>query len=106
MPERVESGSRTADVPQGSNTAEPWAPFPAGSFNNLWIEGSGGVKPYRWTRTAGAFPPGMSLIQDNANGYLVRVGGSPTTTGRFTFTLQLRDAQGATVARTFTVTVT
>jgi hypothetical protein len=86
-------------------TPQQWAPLTVGTFMNLWIDGSGGVRPYRWARTAGAFPPGMSLIQDNPNGPLVRIGGTPTTAGTFTFTLRLTDAQGSTVARTFTVTV-
>jgi putative Ig domain-containing protein len=86
-------------------TPEQWAPLTVGSFGNLWIDGSGGTRPYAWARTAGQFPPGMSLIQDNPDGPLVRVGGTPTTTGTFTFTLRLTDAQGATVSRTFSVTV-
>jgi Putative Ig domain len=86
-------------------TPQQWAPLTVGSFGNLWIDGSGGVRPYRWARTAGALPTGMSLIQDNPNGPLVRVGGTPTTRGTFGFTLRLTDAQGATVSRTFSVTV-
>jgi hypothetical protein len=86
-------------------TPEQWAPLTVGSFGNLWIDGSGGVRPYRWARTAGAFPPGMTLIQDNPDGPLVRVGGTPTAAGTFSWTLRLTDAQGATVSRDFTVTV-
>ena len=48
----------------------------------------------------------MSLIQDNPSGPSVRAGGTPTTAGTFGFTLRLRDATGATVSRTFSVTVT
>jgi hypothetical protein len=86
-------------------TPEQWAPLTVGSFGNLWIDGSGGTRPYRWAITAGQVPPGMSLIQDNPDGPLVRVGGTPTTAGTFTFALRLTDATGATVSRTFTVTV-
>jgi hypothetical protein len=86
-------------------TPEQWAPLRVGEFMNLWIDGSGGVRPYRWARTAGAFPPGMALIQDNPNGPLVRIGGTPTAAGTFTWTLRLTDAQGATVSRTMSVTV-
>jgi hypothetical protein len=87
-------------------TPEQWAPATVGSFSNLGIDGSGGVRPYRWARTAGAFPPGMQLIQDNPNGPLVRIGGTPTAAGTFTWTLRLTDAQGATVSQTMSVTVT
>jgi hypothetical protein len=86
-------------------TPEQWAPVTVGSFSNLWIDGSGGTRPYTWARTAGQLPPGMSLIQDNPSGPLVRIGGTPTTAGTFGFTLRLTDAQGATVSRSFTVTV-
>lgn len=86
-------------------TPQEWAPLTVGSFGNLWIDGSGGVRPYTWARTAGQLPPGMSLIQDNPDGPLVRVGGTPTTAGTFSWTLRLTDAKGSTVSRSFTVTV-
>jgi hypothetical protein len=86
-------------------TPEQWAPLTVGNFGNLWIDGSGGVQPYRWAVTAGQLPPGMTLIQDNPSGPLVRVGGTPTTAGTFSWTLRLTDAQAATVTRTLSVTV-
>ena len=86
------------------NPQVPWAPI-VGAFANLWIDGSGGVMPYTWSRTAGQFPPGMSLVQDNPNGPLVRVTGTPTTAGTFTFTLRLTDAQGASTSNQIAVTV-
>ena len=86
-------------------TPQQWAPLTVGSFGNLWIDGSGGTRPYRWARTAGQLPPGMSVIQDNPGGPLVRIGGTPTTAGTFSFTLRLTDARSATVSRTFSVTV-
>lgn len=84
---------------------QAWAPLAVGEFSNLWIDGKGGVRPYTWTRSAGQVPPGMSLVQDNPDGPLVRITGTPTTAGTYTFTLRLTDAQAATVSRTFTVTV-
>jgi hypothetical protein len=86
-------------------TPEQWAPLTVGNFNNLWIDGSGGVRPYRWAVTAGQLPPGMTLIQDNASGPLVRVSGTPTTAGTFSWTLRLTDAQGTAVSRQLSVTV-
>jgi hypothetical protein len=86
-------------------TPEQWAPLTVGSPGNLWIDGSGGVRPYRWAVIAGQLPPGMSLIQDNPNGPLVRVGGTPTIAGTFSWTLRLTDAQGSTVSRALSVTV-
>src|SRR5680860_1142295 len=86
-------------------TPQQWGPLAVGEFSNLWVDGSGGVRPYTWVRSAGQLPPGMSLIQDNPDGPLVRVSGTPTTAGTFTFSLRLTDAQGTTVTRTFSVTV-
>lgn len=86
-------------------TPQQWAPLVVGTFANLWIDGSGGTRPYRWARTAGQFPAGMSLIQDNRDGPSVRVSGTPTTAGSSSFTLQLTDAANQTVSRAFTVTV-
>jgi hypothetical protein len=82
----------------------PWSPI-VGSLANLWITGGGGVTPYTWSRTAGQFPPGMSLVQDNRDGPLVRVTGTPTTAGTYSFTLRLVDGKGAAVNQTLTVTV-
>ena len=88
-------------------TLTPQLPWSAsvGSFANLWIEGAGGVRPYTWTRTAGTLPPGMTLVQDNPSGPLVRVTGTPTAAGTFAFTLRITDGQGAIGSQSFTATV-
>lgn len=86
-------------------TPQPWPPARVGEFVNFWIDGGGGLRPYTWAVTGGALPPGMVLIQDTTDGPSVRAGGTPTTAGTFTWTLQLTDAQGATTSRTFTATV-
>jgi hypothetical protein len=86
-------------------TPEPWSPVTVGEFTNLWIDGSGGVHPYSWAVTAGALPPGTTLIQDAVDGPSVRVGGTPTTAGTYDWTLQLTDVHGATTSRAFSVTV-
>src|SRR3712207_4434809 len=82
-----------------------WGPLAAGSPSNLFLDGKGGVLPYRWSISAGALPPGMSVVQDSTTVGLVRIGGTPTEAGTFTFTLRLTDALGAVLDRQFTVTV-
>jgi hypothetical protein len=94
----------TSAVPL-SITPEPWAAQVVGSFDNLWIDGAGGLKPYHWRVAGGALPPGMTLIQDAVTGPSVRVSGTPTAAGTYDWVLQLTDAQGAAVTRAFTVTV-
>lgn len=86
-------------------TADSWPQLFVGEGANLWIRGAGGVLPYRWAVTAGAPPTGMALTQFDPSGELVAVGGTPTVTGTFTWTLQLTDAQGTTASGQFTVTV-
>jgi Putative Ig domain len=92
--------ARTLDI-----VPQQWAPLKVGEFSNLWIDGTGGARPYTWIRSAGQFPPGMSLVQDNRSGPLVRITGTPTTPGTYTFTLRLTDSLGASVSRTFSVVV-
>jgi hypothetical protein len=91
-------------VPVGI-TPEPWSSLTVGSAMNLWIDGSGGLRPYGWAVTGGALPTGMTLVQDAVDGPAVRVAGTPTTAGTFTWDLRLTDVQGATTTRTFTTTV-
>ena len=84
---------------------QAWGPLVVGAPQNLFLDGDGGVKPYRWSISAGALPPGMAVIQDSATVGLVRVGGTPTQSGSFTWTLRLTDARSATLDRTFTTVV-
>ena len=87
-------------------TPQAWGPLVVGAPQNLFLDGDGGVKPYRWSISAGALPPGMSVIQDSTTVGLVRVGGTPTQAGSFTWTLRLTDARGVSLDRTFTTAVT
>ena len=86
------------------NPQLPWSPV-VGAFSNLWLDGSGGSQPYTWTRTAGVFPTGMSLFQDVPGSALVRITGTPTAAGSFTFTIRLADAAGASTSIILTVVV-
>lgn len=60
---------------------------------------SGGVSPYRFAITAGALPPGLTLL---ATGSLF---GTPTTAGTYTFTVTVTDAVPQTASRQYTVTI-
>lgn len=60
---------------------------------------SGGVSPYRFAITAGALPPGLTLL---ATGSLF---GTPTTAGTYTFTVAVTDAVPQTASRQYTVTI-
>jgi len=63
----------------------------------------GGTGPrYEWTISAGAVPPGLSLVGSGPSAQLV---GTPTQTGTFTFTVSSEDSAGLVATRSYTVTV-
>lgn len=78
-------------------TSLPGATLGAPYAQNLIA--TGGTAPYTWTLAAGALPPGVSL---NPSGSL---GGVPSGTGTFTFTLQAADAAGNKAAQQFSILV-
>lgn len=69
-----------------------------GVFYSTGFTVSGGVQPYSWSAT-GNLPPGLSV---SSGGSII---GTPTSAGSFSFTLSVRDAQGANASRFFTIAV-
>jgi hypothetical protein len=51
------------------------------------LQASGGTTPYSWAITAGALPPGLVLGPNTGV-----IGGVPTTTGPYNFTVQVTDS--------------
>jgi hypothetical protein len=64
------------------------------------VKGAGGKQPFSWQLMSGALPPGMSL---NASTGEIR--GIPTSTGVFSFTVKLTDANAASSTATLQLTV-
>jgi len=72
------------------------SPLPDGRVNTAYYQAlaaTGGTKPYSWTGTSGTLPAGMSLNQ--ATGVL---SGTPTQSGQFSFTVEVRSAAGGCAA--------
>ncbi|MEI8353057.1 MAG: putative Ig domain-containing protein, partial [Lentisphaerota bacterium] len=63
------------------------------------LAATGGVTPYTWLRTAGALPNGLAL---SAAGV---ISGTPTVTGTFSFTVQVRDSVAVTTNKSLSITV-
>ncbi len=70
-----------------------------GSAYSAALAASSGTSPFRWARTAGALPPGLSL---GANG---AISGTPTASGSFVFTVRVTDAAGVTATRQLAIGV-
>lgn len=58
------------------------------------LSGAGGAPPYTWSVTSGALPAGLSL-----NASTGAITGAPTVSGRFAFTVSVRDQAGSTAAK-------
>jgi subtilisin family serine protease len=66
------------------------------------VTGSGGATPYTWSVASGTLPPGLGLVQGTPT---MTISGTPTTVGRYTFTIRVTDALGAQQTRTFQVRI-
>jgi hypothetical protein len=82
-------GISTSTLPSGT----------VGSSYNQSLAATGGITPYTWSVSAGALPPGLALA---TNGVL---GGTPTASGSYSFTVRVADAGGQSATRAFTLQV-
>ena len=77
--------------------------LPAGQVNVVYsqtLAATGGTTPYTaWTVAAGTLPPGLTV---NSSGLL---GGAPTTSGAYSFTIQVTDSASATASTAFQLTI-
>ena len=86
--------------------------LPSGLVNNVYsgfVSAMGGTVPYTFSVTSGVLPAGLTLnstagtitgTPTGANGTLTTLNGAAAVS--YTFTVQVRDAQGQTAARNFT----
>src|SRR5258708_37413231 len=57
-------------------------------YTSATLGATGGKTPYQWSAGGGSIPPGLTLSPDGS------VSGTPTTSGDFTFTVQVAEAGG------------
>jgi hypothetical protein len=68
--------------------------------------GGSGPTPFLFKVVAGSIPPGMQVPPDYAIGeHGTIIGGTPTTRGTFTFTIQVTDGVGDTATGQFSLTI-
>ncbi|MGA3039609.1 MAG: putative Ig domain-containing protein, partial [Bryobacteraceae bacterium] len=69
-----------------------------GASYSQTLTAAGGVSPYTFSVSAGTLPPGITL-----NGAVL--GGTPTKTGSYPFTIQVTDSTQATASAQFTIVI-
>jgi putative Ig domain-containing protein len=69
------------------------------AYATVTLGAAGGVKPYKWSISSGALPPGVALSSTG------KVTGNPTATGNYSFVVRVDDASkdAAGVPRTIFV---
>ncbi len=73
----------------------------AGTVGTAYLQNffsSGGVGPFTWSVTGGKLPPGVVLTGSH-------LGGTPTTAGRFTFTVKVTDSAGNRATEPGSITI-
>ena len=63
------------------------------------LTATGGTPPYNFATSAGSLPPGITLKD-------AVLSGTPTSTGSYTFTIQVTDSTSATATEQFTIAIT
>ncbi len=82
-------------VPSLAITTSSVPPGTVGTKYSTTLQASGGNPPYKWSNIAGTLPTGLRLRR--STGVLI---GKPTTTGTFTFTVQVVDRETTTKPHT------
>jgi len=58
------------------------------TYTTVTLGASGGLKPYKWSISSGALPPGVALSS------MGKTTGKPTTVGNFSFVVRVDDSAG------------
>jgi Putative Ig domain len=78
--------------------------LPPGTLNSAYpatnLSANGGVQPYTWSITVGALPTGLILTASTG-----AITGTPTVSGTFNFTAQVKDSVNNTATAALSITV-
>ncbi len=79
------------------------ATLPSGNVGGVYtatIVAANGTRPYTFSISSGVLPGGLSISPTGGT-----IAGSPTATGTYPFTVQVKDATGATASAPFSITI-
>jgi hypothetical protein len=79
----------TTSVPNGN----------VGAAYSSTLAATGGTSPYTWSVSSGALPPGLTLSTTGA------ISGTPTTSGSYSFAVQVKDSASQTATHTYSTTI-
>src|SRR5207244_2764666 len=96
----VSARSQTSSVAMSFTTASPLPSGTVGVGYSQTIAVTGDTAPYIWSITAGSLPSGLALSSTTG-----AIGGTPTSPGSFTFTVQVTDSAAATASQAYTLAV-
>jgi hypothetical protein len=95
------SGSYSLQVVSGLAVSTPPV-LPSATIGapySTTLQAAGGSSPYQWAVTAGSLPGGLNFSGAG------QIGGTPTSSGSFTFTAQVTDANSNLATKQFTLAV-
>lgn len=96
---RTDARAFTLNVVRNLSIETRMMPVPElGAAYTAPLEAAGGTPPYTWSVAAGALPAGLSLLPVGAGTGVV---GTPTVVAPQRFTVEVQDAAGGTVQRSF-----
>lgn len=96
------TASRSYSVTVRNPVAIGTSRLPAMTLDSTYtaaLTATGGMAPYTWSISSGELPGGLDLSSTG------NLSGTPTTTGSFTFTVQIVDFEGRSTNRTYTAGV-
>jgi hypothetical protein len=91
---------RLVVFPAVSITTTSLANGSPGTFYSSQVAATGGSLPYAWSVSAGTLPPGLGLAASNG-----QISGTPTATGTFPFTIQVKDFLGGIGTKALSITI-